>query len=50
MMHRIVGWIIIILIVIWIVANPGIAGHTAHIWATNLGFFFAKITCSSPQC
>ena len=50
LIHRIVGWIIICLIVIWIIANPGVAGHTAHIWATDLGNFFTELTCSSGRC
>jgi hypothetical protein len=40
---KVVGWIIIILIVVWILSDPARAGADTHIWATNIGSFFSHL-------
>lgn len=41
--QRILGWIAIILIVVWILSNPAGAGSTVHAWITGIVDFFAHI-------
>jgi hypothetical protein len=40
---KIIGWIIIILIVVWILSNPSGAGSTVHSWITGIISFFQHL-------
>jgi hypothetical protein len=43
MMSRLAGWIIVILIVVWIVSNPAAAGDSVHGWAQDVVAFFTHL-------
>ena len=43
MVSKIVGWIVIILIVVWILSNPSGAGSTVHGWITGIISFFQPL-------
>jgi hypothetical protein len=43
MMSRLAGWIIVILIVVWIVSNPAAAGTSVHGWATDVVAFLTHL-------
>jgi hypothetical protein len=43
MLQKIVGWIIVVLIVVWVVSNPASAGDTVHGWVTGLIDFFKHL-------
>jgi hypothetical protein len=43
MLQKIVGWIIVVLIVVWIVSNPSSAGDTVHGWITGIIDFFRHL-------
>jgi hypothetical protein len=40
---KILGWIVIILIVVWILSNPAGAGSTVHGWITGIISFFQHL-------
>ncbi len=40
MIAKIVGWIIVIAILVWIISNPAQAGHDVHTWITGIIDFF----------
>lgn len=40
---KIIGWIVIILIVVWILSNPAGAGSTVHSWITGIISFFQHL-------
>ena len=52
MIHKIVGWIVVILIIAWIISDPARAGTDWHIWATSMGSFFSHLTggCTGLHC
>jgi len=37
---KIVGWIIVIAILVWIISNPEQAGHDVNVWITGIINFF----------
>jgi hypothetical protein len=41
---KIVGWIVGILIIVWIVTNPAGAGNDVHAWITDIVSFFSHLT------
>ena len=43
MTSKIVGWVIVILIVVWIVSDPSRAGADVHRWATDIVSFFTHL-------
>lgn len=43
MIGKIIGWIIIILIVVWVISNPTGAGHAVHTWITDILSFFTHL-------
>ncbi len=43
MLQKIVGWIIVVLIVVWIITNPSSAGDTVHGWITGIIDFFRHL-------
>ena len=43
MIQKIVGWVIVILIVVWIVSNPSSAGDSVHGWVTGIIDFFKHL-------
>lgn len=40
---KIIGWIVIILIVVWVLSNPAAAGSTVHGWITGIISFFQHL-------
>lgn len=40
MLQRTLGWIVAILIIVWIVSNPAAAGDTVHAWINGIITFF----------
>ena len=47
-LSKVMAWIVVILLIIWIFSDPSRAGHDARVWATNLGSFFTQITGCVP--
>ena len=43
MVGKIIGWIVGILIIIWIVSNPAGAGHDVHLWINDVVSFFSHL-------
>lgn len=43
MLGRIVGIIIAVLVIVWIVSNPAVAGDTVHGWITGIFTFFRHL-------
>lgn len=43
MLQRILGIIVAILIVVWIVSQPAVAGDTVHGWITGIITFFEHL-------
>jgi Fe2+ transport system protein B len=39
-----VGWIIAVLVIVWIVANPARAGNDVHTWINDIVSFFSHLT------
>jgi len=51
LLSKVVGWIIVILLIVWIITDPARAGIDWHIWATNLGIFFSHLAgCGFARC
>jgi hypothetical protein len=42
-LQRTLGIAIVILIIVWIVANPAAAGDTVHSWITGIITFFKHL-------
>jgi uncharacterized membrane protein len=40
---KIIGWIVVILIVIWIISDPTAAGTSVHNWITDIVSFFTHL-------
>lgn len=40
---KIIGWVVVILIVIWIISNPTAAGTSVHNWITDIVSFFTHL-------
>jgi hypothetical protein len=40
---KIIGWVVVILIVIWVVSNPGAAGNSVHDWIADIISFFQHL-------
>jgi hypothetical protein len=43
MVAQIIGWILVILLVVWIVSNPAAAGTTVHNWIADIFSFFQHL-------
>lgn len=43
MLAKIIGWIVVILIVVWIVSNPSGAGNSVHSWISDIFAFFQHL-------
>jgi len=43
MLPKILGWIVVILIVVWIVSNPSGAGTSVHSWISDIFSFFQHL-------
>ncbi len=43
MLQKVLGWIVAILLVVWIISNPTSAGDTVHSWITGLIDFFRHL-------
>lgn len=43
MLGRILGIIVGVLVIVWIVSNPAVAGDTVHSWITGLFTFFRHL-------
>lgn len=43
MVKQIIGWVVVILIVVWILSNPTAAGTTVHNWITDIVSFFQHL-------
>jgi hypothetical protein len=43
LLSRLIGFIVAILIIVWIVSNPAAAGDTVHGWITGLLTFFRHL-------
>ena len=43
MVAKIIGWVVIILIVVWVLSNPSGAGSTVHGWITGIISFFQHL-------
>ena len=43
MLQRALGIIVLVLIIVWIVANPASAGDTVHGWITGIITFFKHL-------
>jgi hypothetical protein len=43
LLSKILGWVVGILIVIWIVSNPGGAGNSVHGWISDVYSFFQHL-------
>ena len=41
--QKVLGWIVAILLVVWIVSNPAAAGNTLHSWVTGIITFFQHL-------
>jgi hypothetical protein len=39
-----IGWIVVILLIVWIVANPARAGIDVHTWINDIVSFFSHLT------
>jgi hypothetical protein len=42
-LSKIIGWIVVILIVVWVVSNPSGAGTSVHGWITDVISFFQHL-------
>ena len=42
-LQKVLGWIVAILLVVWIVSNPAAAGNTLHSWVTGIITFFQHV-------
>jgi hypothetical protein len=40
---KIIGWVVVILIVIWIISDPTAAGTSVHNWITDIVSFFTHL-------
>lgn len=40
---KVIGWIVGILLVVWIVSNPSIAGDTVRAWVDGIITFFQHV-------
>ena len=43
MIAKIAGWIVGILIIVWIVTNPAAAGNDVHAWISDIVSFFSHL-------
>jgi len=43
MLRKVLGWAAVILIVVWIVSNPAVAGNSVHAWVTDIVTFFRHL-------
>lgn len=43
MLTKLLGWLVLVLIVVWIVKNPASAGQTVHGWASGLLTFAGSL-------
>jgi hypothetical protein len=43
LLSRLIGFVVAILIIVWIVSNPAAAGDTVHGWITGLLTFFRHL-------
>jgi hypothetical protein len=43
LVQKVLGWGIVILIVVWVLANPAGAGSTVHGWITGVVSFFQHL-------
>ena len=43
MLMKIIGWIVGILIVVWVVSTPGGAGNDVHSWISGILSFFQHL-------
>jgi hypothetical protein len=41
---KIAGWLIVIMIAVWVVTNPVGAGHAIHQWVSSIFAFFSALT------
>jgi hypothetical protein len=39
-LQRVVGIIVAVLVVVWIISNPAVAGNTFHHWFSDIATFF----------
>jgi hypothetical protein len=42
-LQKVLSWIVVVLIVVWIVSNPAAAGNTVHTWVTGIITFFQHL-------
>ena len=43
MLGKVLGWGVVILIIIWVVSNPGAAGNSVHSWIGDVFSFFQHL-------
>lgn len=43
MLSKVLGWVVVILIVVWVVSNPSVAGNSVHGWISDVVSFFQHL-------
>lgn len=40
---KVLGWVVVILIIVWIISDPSGAGADVHAWVTDIISFFTHL-------
>jgi len=40
---KVIGWVILILVIVWIISDPAKAGAEVHSWITGVVSFFSHL-------
>jgi uncharacterized membrane protein len=43
LLQKVAGWIVAVLVIVWIISDPATAGNTVHDWIAGIITFFEHL-------